>query len=121
MMLDRDMIDDILTLNSFQGPRTIYVYDKCGPMLSNRRVFAMPNGLESGPDGIKVDTKGNVWSGVVKIGVVVWDSDGKLLGSIDLKGTIGNIGFGEPGELFVLGGDRLYKIILSSDVIGVNP
>ena len=92
-------------------------------MLSNRRVFAMPNGLKSAADGIKVDTKGRVWAGVFQMGVVVWDSEGTLLGSISLDGDkdIGNIGFGEPGELFVLGGNRLFKVILSSDVVGVNP
>ena len=87
------------------------------------RVFAMPNALQSGPDGIKVDTMGNVWSGVNAEGVVVWNSEGTLLGSIELSGkgvAIGNIGFGEPGELFVCGGDRLYKILLSKDIVGVR-
>ena len=33
-----------------QGPRTIYVYDRDGLMLSNRRVFAMPNQAPTGPE-----------------------------------------------------------------------
>ena len=90
---------------------------------SSGRVFAMPNAIKSGPDGIKVDTMGNVWSGVNAEGVVVWNSEGTLLGSIDLSGSgvqVGNLGFGEPGELFVCGGDRLYKILLSKDIVGVR-
>lgn len=104
-----------------QGPRTIYVYDRCGGFLSNRRVFAMPDILNSGPDGIKVDTKGNVWSGVLNEGVIVWNAEGEQIASVELKGVIGNIGFGEPGELFVTAGNRLYKIILPDDVVGINP
>lgn len=46
---------------NFQEPQTIYVYDRIGPMVGNRRVFAMPDVLHSGPDGIQVDEAGNVW------------------------------------------------------------
>ena len=83
----------------------------------------MPKAIESAADGIKVDTLGNVWGGVAGIAggaLVVWNSGGTLLGSIELRGTIGNLGFGKPGELFVLGGDRIYKIKLSKKVIGVG-
>ena len=104
----------------YQGSRTIYAYDRCGSFLTNRHVFAMPQGFASAPDGIKVDTQGNVWAGVAGEGLVVWSFEGTLLGSIKLKGTIGNLGFGTPGELFVLGGNRIYKIKVSSKVIGVG-
>jgi hypothetical protein len=55
---------------------------------------------------------------VTELGVLVWNSEGVLLGSIALNGTIGNIGFGDAGVLFVLAGDRLYRIDLSEDVVG---
>ena len=80
----------------------------------------MPDVPGSGPDGIKVDTRGTVCVGVLGVGVVVWDAEGTLLGSIGLEGEIGMIGFGEPGELFALAGDRLYKILLSESVVGAG-
>ncbi len=79
----------------------------------------MPQDRATAADGIKTDTRGNVWATVVGTGVVVWGSDGTLLGSIKLEGTMGNLVFGEAGQLFVLGGDRIYKIRVSTDVVGV--
>lgn len=104
----------------FQGPRTIYAYDRHSSFLTNRHVFAMPMALKSAADGIKVDTHGNLWAAVSEIGLVVWNSDGILLGSIELEGTPGDLGFGAPGELFVLCGSRIYKIKVASDVVGVG-
>ena len=103
-----------------QGPRTIYAFDRSGSFLTDRHVFAMPKALRSAADGIKVDTKGNVWGGIAGAGLAVWNCDGTLLGSIPLGGITGNIGFGRPGELFVLGGDRIYKFKLSKKVVGVG-
>ncbi|KAK5722329.1 hypothetical protein LTR15_005558 [Elasticomyces elasticus] len=102
----------------FQGPRTIYAFDRVGKFLSNRRIFAMPQALASAPDGIKVDIHGNVWAAVFGKGVYVWDAEGTLLGTVALPGTVGNLGFGESGELFVLGGDRIYKLRVSDSVAG---
>lgn len=108
----------------FQGPRTIYAYDRNGKFLSNRRVFTMPNAAGGGADGIKTDRLGNVWAcvtgGVDGDSVTAWNSEGVLLGSIALNGTVGNLGFGGPGELFVLGGDRLYRIDLDKRVVGAG-
>lgn len=103
-----------------QGPRTIYAYNRCGPMLRNRSVCTILSTFRSGPDGIKVDTKGNVWSGIAGEGVVIWNPDGTLLGSIPLNTTVGKVGFGEPGELFVMGEMNICKIVSSTDVVGVN-
>ncbi|KAK1033400.1 hypothetical protein LTR33_016719, partial [Friedmanniomyces endolithicus] len=82
------------------------------------RVFAMPLAYASAADGIKVDSYGNVWAGVTGQGVSVWDKSGMLLGVIHIPGNIGNLGFGRPGELFVLGGDTLLKISVSETVVG---
>ncbi|KAK5739789.1 hypothetical protein LTR17_005075 [Elasticomyces elasticus] len=78
----------------------------------------MPQALASAPDGIKVDSHGNVWAAVFGNGVYVWDAEGTLLGAVALPGTVGKLGFGEPGELFVLGGDRIYKLVVSDSVVG---
>ena len=91
----------------FQGPRTIYAYDRRGGFLVNRHVFAMPPAFASAADGIKVDTQGNVWAAITGDGLLVWNAGGTLLGRIDLGGeNLGDLGFGEPGEVYVMGGDR---------------
>jgi gluconolactonase len=103
------------------GPRTIYAFDvmgegiQGGPFLSNRRLFAMPD--NQAPDGIKSDTKGNVYAGCGD-GVNVWSPGGTLLGRILLEGGIGNLGFGEAGELFAMGNQILWKINLDKAVVG---
>ena len=50
--------------------------------------------------------------------VDVWDAGGTLLGSIKLSGAVGDLGFGEPGEVYVMGGDRIFKIVVSPSVMG---
>ncbi|KAK3110898.1 hypothetical protein LTR53_014346 [Teratosphaeriaceae sp. CCFEE 6253] len=100
----------------FQGARTIYAFDRVDGFLTNRRVFAMPQALASGPDGIKTDTYGNLWACVANQGVSVWDRSGMLLGNIAIDTAGGNLGFGEPGELFLLGGDTIYKISVATSV-----
>ena len=107
-----------------QGPRTIYAFDvqraegsdeTVGGFLGNRRLSAFPD--VGGYKGVKTDTNGNVYAGVDD-GVTVWNAGGDLLGKILVEGGIANLGFGEAGVLFGLGDTRLYRIELSSDVIG---
>ncbi|KAJ1300804.1 hypothetical protein OPQ81_002444 [Rhizoctonia solani] len=109
-------------------PGTIYAFDVVTPpkgsdprlhppTLVNRRVFAF---TDSGmPDGIKVDTEGNVYAGCFD-GVHVWNKYGALLGKILLgleeitqtsdglngKGCA-NLVF-VPGGLLMFSEDRLY-------------
>jgi gluconolactonase len=73
----------------------------------------------SGPDGIKVDSKGNVYSGVGD-GVAVWDKTGELLGKILIEGGAGNLGFGEKGVLWVMRGYTLFRVGLSESVVGAS-
>jgi gluconolactonase len=114
------------TVNT-SGPRKIYAFDVLrrsaeaieGGFLGNRRVFAMPE--NQGPDGIKVDVAGNMYSGV-RDGVDVWTSGGTLLGGkILLEGGIGNLGFGEPGVLWAMGGNLLWRVDPSPGVVGAGP
>ncbi len=66
--------------------RTIYLFDYSGATgeLSNQRVFTMVPSDEGGPDGLTVDSEGNVWS--ARWGgscVVRYDSDGSVIERID--------------------------------------
>ncbi|EUC62959.1 SMP-30/gluconolaconase/LRE-like region protein [Rhizoctonia solani AG-3 Rhs1AP] len=108
-------------------PGTIYAYDVIHspdgadhrthpPALTNRRLFAFTDcGM---PDGIKCDTKGNVYAGCFD-GVHVWNKHGALMGKIllglDLPASNGvpkgrgcaNLVF-VPGGLLMFAEDRMY-------------
>lgn len=86
-----------------------------GPFLTNRRLFAFSDsGL---PDGIKVDTKGNVYSGCGD-GVHVWNSGGTLIGKILVKGGIANFSFGEKGAIYLCNEQTVWKAQLDSSLRG---
>jgi gluconolactonase len=104
-----------------QGQRSTYAYDVVtisgSPFATSRRVFAMP---ETGAnDGLKTDTKGNVW-GFTLDGLHVWNAGGELLGKILLDGGTGNFGFAESGVIYVLGSTLLYKLEVAGSVIGTG-
>ncbi|KIW17413.1 hypothetical protein PV08_04607 [Exophiala spinifera] len=90
-----------------------------GPFVTDRRVFTMPYDLGAN-DGLKTDLAGNVW-GLSLTGVYVWNPSGDLLGHIDVPTEDGgNMGFGRPGELFINGGNVLYRVLLNESVIGTG-
>ncbi|KAJ1303129.1 hypothetical protein OPQ81_011329 [Rhizoctonia solani] len=93
------------------GPGTIYAYDVVHPepgsdpttdppALVNKRLFAFTD--NASPDGIKVDTEGNVYAGCFD-GVHVWNRNGALLGKILLGLDVPSDVPGVPA-----GRDRLY-------------
>ncbi|KAL3456780.1 hypothetical protein BJX64DRAFT_296391 [Aspergillus heterothallicus] len=98
---------------------TIYAYDvktySNAPFLVNRRVFAYAdNGI---PDGVKVDTNGNVYSGCGD-GVHVWSAGGDLLGKIKLPSVAANFCFAEAGVMYILNEYKVWKATLSPNTHG---
>ncbi|KAK8042937.1 SMP-30/Gluconolaconase/LRE-like region [Apiospora phragmitis] len=95
------------------GPATIYAFDvvtENGPFLANRRVFAYaPKGI---PDGVCVDSQGNVWSGVGS-GLAVWNRAGTLIGQVLVEGGVANFGFAPNGTVFVLNETNLWRVKLT--------
>lgn len=96
------------------GAASIYAYDVLtspGTFLANKRLFAFaPVGI---PDGIKVDAKGNVWSGTGS-GIVVWNAAGTMLGQIKISGGAANFGFGATeSTVFILGEKLLWRAQLA--------
>jgi gluconolactonase len=100
------------------GPSHIYAFDvvfKKGwsePFLANRRVFAYAPGKV--PDGIKCDTRGNVYAGCTD-GIEVWDPSGVLIGTIDIPGGVSNFCFGEKGTVYACNETKLLKIHLDGE------
>ncbi|KAI9039791.1 SMP-30/gluconolactonase/LRE family protein [Aspergillus affinis] len=85
------------------------------PFLANRRVFAIAH--TGVPDGIKVDTNGNVYAGCGD-GINVWSAGGVLLGKILIKDGAANFSFGRDGRLFILNENTLWAAQLGKDVKG---
>ncbi|KAK0199834.1 D-lactonohydrolase-like protein [Desarmillaria ectypa] len=93
--------------NNQTEPATIYAFDVDPKThaFKNRRVFAY---VDSGvPDGIQVDTDGNVYSGCGD-GVQVWNNEGTLLGKFFLGMTSANMVFAGNGRLIILAETRVF-------------
>ncbi|KAG1813523.1 uncharacterized protein BJ212DRAFT_1300931 [Suillus subaureus] len=94
-------ITDTGVLGGFLGtnqtfPATIYQFDidPTTQSFTNRRVFAY---IDSGaPDGIQLDTKGNVYSGCGD-GINVWNGEGTLIGKFYLNSTTAELIFTKSG------------------------
>ncbi len=73
-----------------------------------------PQGLHGGPDGLKVDKKGNVWS-TGPGGVIVLSPTGKLLGRIETGEATANCAFGDDGStLYITADFYLCRVITST-------
>ncbi|MEH2628661.1 L-arabinonolactonase [Bradyrhizobium sp. AZCC 1719] len=61
-----------------------YDYSRDGP-LTNKRVFANTDDLNSGPDGATVDSEGYLWSVLVRVGAIVrFAPDGRISRTIEM-------------------------------------
>jgi gluconolactonase len=103
--------------------KTWSVYDvKPDGTLANGRIF-YDAGQETGPgvpDGMKVDTKGNVWA-TGPGGILVISPQGKLLGSIQFPEVPANCAWGDADgkTLYVTARTGLYRI--KTNIVGIRP
>ncbi|KAH9475556.1 Lactonohydrolase oryL [Psilocybe cubensis] len=88
-------------------PSTVYAYDVDSKtfQFSNRRVFAFIDC--GGPDGIQVDSKGNLYVASGD-GVQIFRKDGVLLGKIFIGSDVANMAFAGDGKLIILGNTRIF-------------
>lgn len=88
------------------NPSSIYRFDvqKDGTF-ENRKTFAFTD--INIPDGVHVDSKGNVYGGCGD-GVQVWNPSGKLIGKIYTGRTAANFQFASNGRLTIMGETNLY-------------
>ena len=101
-------------------PRHIKAYDVVGgTRVENGRVFC--DLREASPDGLRVDTDGNVWSaagwaGDAENGVYVFAPDGTKIGAIHLRETVSNVCFGgvKRNRLFVTGSQSIYSLYVEA-------
>lgn len=91
------------------APRHIRAFDVADGRLGNGRVFAS---IERGvPDGIRVDSDGNLWSSAAD-GVHCFAADGTALGMVRVPETVANLTFGGPRGtiLFITATTGVYAI-----------
>ena len=100
--------------------REIRVYDFGHGEIRNGRLFASEGLGPGGPDGMKVDVKGNVWV-TGPGGVWVFDPRGRHLGTVKLIEQAANFAWGDAGfsTLYFCGRDSIYR--LSMKVKGFVP
>jgi sugar lactone lactonase YvrE len=103
------IVDDTL------GP-TVYAYDvQPDGSVKNKRTFAqlrdIPEGKESGADGMALDREDRVYITTVA-GVQVFDAAGKYLGTIKVARQPANAGFSGPDKrvLFITAREGLYRL-----------
>ncbi len=94
--------------------RNIRVYDvNADGTIKNGRIFGEePGGKDDGvPDGIKVDTKGNLYVTGPK-GIWIWSADGKHLGTMLMPEQPANLTWGDPDyrTLYITATTSLYKL-----------
>jgi gluconolactonase len=104
-----------LIVNDTLGP-TVYAYDvQPDGGVKNKRTFAqlrdIPEGKESGADGMAVDREDRLYVTTVA-GVQVFDAAGKYLGTIKVPRQSANAGFAGPDKrvLYVTAREGLYRI-----------
>ena len=95
----------------------IKVWDIDGARISNARALpptVLPDGSRSGPDGMRCDTLGNIWSGA-NPGVTVTSPEGDLIGMIRLPEVCANMCFGgmKRNRLFMTASQSLYSVYLA--------
>jgi gluconolactonase len=100
------------------GGGNVFAFDVQGTKLGGMRRFTdmMVDGVKCGPDGMRADVFGNLWISSNTVlgyaGVVVFTSEGKLLGRIRLPEVCANMSFGGPKRnmLFMCASQSLYLL-----------
>ena len=99
---------------------TVFAYDvQTDGTLKNKRPFAqlrdIPAGMESGADGMVLDSQDRVYITTVS-GVQVFDAKGQYLGSFKAGRQAANLAFSGPGKqtLYMTAREGLYRVRLLS-------
>lgn len=81
---------------------------------------ATSEGARGGPDGIKVDRKGNIYSSGAG-GVWILSADGRHLGTIEIPERVGNLTWGDADSrtLYITASTSVYSVRLN--IPGVRP
>ncbi len=91
--------------------KNIRVFDFANGRVSNGRVFGDENEPGGVPDGLRVDTAGNLYV-VGPKGVWIWNEKGEHLGTIVVPEQPANLAWGDNnyGTLYITAGKSVYRI-----------
>jgi gluconolactonase len=105
----------------------IWSADVKGNRIVNLKMFTdcMIDGIHCGPDGMRADRAGNIWSGSAAplgyAGITVWNPSGRAIGRIRLPEACANLCFAGPkrDHLFMPATQSLYMLRLN--IQGASP
>jgi len=90
-----------------------------GKLSNPRTVIKYPGSAPDVPDGLKVDSAGNIWS-TGPGGVRIISPQGKVLGQLVIPEIVANVGFAEDAKtVYLTGSTSLYR--LHSKIAGEIP
>jgi gluconolactonase len=96
-----------------------YDVEADGKLGNPRKLISYPGSAPDVPDGMKVDSAGNLWT-TGPGGVRIISPKGKVLGQIVIPEIVANVGFAEDGKtVYLTGSTSLYR--LHSKVAGEIP
>lgn len=100
----------LLIANSDSQKPHWYIYDIQGDRLENGRLFYIPDEkLPGGPDGLKIDRQGIVYSSGSG-GIFIFNTDGKLLGRLRLDEPVSNCALSEDEKtLYITNNKRVLR------------
>jgi len=81
-----------------------------GKLSHPRKLISWPGSSNDVPDGLKVDSAGNIWA-TGPGGLRIISPQGKVLGQLIVPETVANVGFAEDGKtVYLTGSTSLYRL-----------
>lgn len=108
------------TIPTRKGHMALMAYDLAADGTAKFRKTLVDYAPQDGPDGLVVDTEGNLWVAVRaenRPGICVYNSEGKELAYLKTEVPT-NVGFGRDNEsktLYITAGSSLYRIKVNRD------
>jgi gluconolactonase len=113
--------ESVLYLVESSAPRNLYAYDvvENGRRLANKRKHI--DCKDGTPDGMRCDMDGNLWMGwgmgdAAHDGVNIYNSDGRLIGRVNLPERCANLCFGgtHRNRLFMAASKSVYALYVNT-------
>jgi gluconolactonase len=81
-----------------------------GKLSNPRKLISWPGSAPDVPDGLKVDSAGNIWA-TGPGGLSIISPQGKVLGKLIVPEIVANVGFAEDGKtVYLTGSTSLYRL-----------
>ncbi len=101
-----------LYISNSMPDMVVWAYDMGadGKLSGKRKLISYPGSADDVPDGLKVDSAGNIWT-TGPGGVRIISPSGKVLGQIVVPETVANIAFAQDGKtVYLTGSTSIYRL-----------